>query len=155
MNGFEDMIREMRDKPAKPIPPELGTVDQMIALARQHAESCLVGQAGAELLPAWCVLTERGHSLIVATPFIGEDSKQMVADAMRYLMSETGAVRYSFATEAWMAKGEAPDGRPPAQREDRVEAVMIIGCDRGESKMASFEIVRGGGDQSRQHATDR
>jgi hypothetical protein len=80
----------------------------------------------------------------VATPFFGEESKPVVANTMRFLMAETQAVRYTLATEAWMARGPLPAGdkRPVHERDDRVECVMIFGCDRDESKMAEFEIIR-------------
>lgn len=139
---LDAIIRDIMGAEPRPIPPELGDVQGMIDAARQHAERVLVGDKGAELMPVWCVLTKTGQSAIIATPFFGEESKGQIAEAMRDFMRRVGAVRYTMASEAWLASGKSPDGRPPKDRDDRIEVVMICGCGKGESQMRTFEIIR-------------
>lgn len=145
-DSLQDLIARVKGAETQPIPEEMSDVDRMIGLAYQHAKRVLVGQPGAELMPVWCLLTETGQSVIVATPFIGEHAKEMVAVAMRGLMREVGAIRYTFASECWMAtmtpEERARDGRPPSERDDRVECVMILGADRRGSSMDCYEMKR-------------
>lgn len=116
--------------------PELA---KMMDLARQQAERVLIGNQGAELTPAWCLMGPDGFK-IVATPFIGEESKEPVARAMRQLMCEWSTERYTLVHEAWLAHG--PSKLEPRKRDDRIEVVMVLGCDREGSHIRSYEIVR-------------
>lgn len=74
----------------------------MMDLAFKHASTVLVEQPGAELQPSWCLLNRGGEMTLVLTPFIGAESKAIVAQLMAAKMREWGTTAYTFLTEAWL-----------------------------------------------------
>lgn len=130
-------------------------LDRLIDLAIQQAERVLIGKPNAALLPSFVIEGASGAIAILATPWSSDRDKEITAQALRATMRESGVVRYSSLSEAWMAMAP-PDITPeqartmrlrddqmPSQRPDRIEVVIIAACDRTTSKSALLRIVRG------------
>lgn len=141
---MDDLIDKIRNATPQAIPEELSTVDGMMDIAYHHARRVLVGEPKeTTMMPAWCILTESGQTAIIATPFFDDPTKDAVAAAMRVLMAEVGAIRYTMVSEAWLATGKTPDRRAPSERDDRVEVIMIWGCGKGnDAQMRTYEMIR-------------
>lgn len=120
-------------------------LDDLIEGAIDFARTVLVGVKDATLLPAW-LIEGKTRTSVVGTPFDGDMSKDVVADAIRKLLKAEEAKSYSFVSEAWVAFEDPkhPSGLQPAQRYDRREVVMVTVADRtGAAKFRAWEIVRG------------
>jgi hypothetical protein len=117
-------------------------------MGRAQAERILVGTS-EELMPIWHIVPEGdAPHVIVATPFGGEDQKDMIAFAVQKLMKEHHAVKYAFMSEAWMAQVSKEewdaDQTQPSQRPDRIEIVMIFAQGHDEKPIQrSWKILRG------------
>lgn len=141
MSGqFDEVIAKIKSAEPKPIPPELADLDGLIDVARQYAERILTENVGAELGPAWCIVTKNGASVIISTPFLGPESKEVIAQTMRWLMGQIGAVRYSMVSEAWASQSQSD--LEVRKRDDRVEIVLVVAGDESRDLTATFEIVR-------------
>jgi hypothetical protein len=123
------------------------TLAQLVEMGRAQAERILVGTS-EELMPIWHIVPEEGPHVIVATPFQGDASKDMVAFAVSRLMKEHHAVKYAFLSEAWMAQVNKEewdaDQTQPSLRPDRIEIVMIFAQGHDEKPIQrSWKILRG------------
>lgn len=147
-NEIEELVENVLSAPPQPLPEIFADSDLMMGGAYEMAKEYLVGHSDRQLTPTWAIATENGQTLIVATPFVGENAKELVASSMRKLMKLIKAVRYTFTTEAWVAKVSEDewrkDKRPPSERDDRVEVVLIAGADLSGSFAKSYEIHRNG-----------
>lgn len=147
MTSMREMIDVLNAAEPREIPEALSDVDLMIGHSYEMAKSFLVGTKDEQIVPCFEVVAANGQAAFVLTPFVGEQEKEMVAKAMRQMMREVSAVRYVFMAESWMAvldKGEwEHDQRLPSQRDTRIEALVIIGCDTDRTSTAIYEIVRG------------
>lgn len=124
----------------------MSTLDELIDSAIGFAKSVLVGKPEASLMPVWLIQGAK-RGVIVGTPFDGEVSKDMVADAIRQILKDENATSYSFVSEAWVAYEDArhPLGLAPSDRQDRREVVFVIAANHAGGKARSWEIVRGAG----------
>lgn len=72
--------------------------------------------------------------------------KAAACKTLRHFAEMHDASHYAFVTEAWMATmgpGETPgEGRRPSEREDRIEALVVIGGAPGEPFHVIREILR-------------
>ena len=120
------------------------TVDEMLDRAADHARTVLVGKPGAELIPTW-LIQETGRTVIVGTPWGGDDEKNFYLAILRGMLKKLDVVSYSFMSEAWMAHEDPkhPTGLMPREREDRQEVVIINAFDRKGGKMRAYEMKRG------------
>lgn len=147
-NEIERLVREINALDPVPIPEAFSSIDKMMDNARDFAVDVLVGEPKEkELIPVWAMVTKSGQTLMFATPFYGgEETKEAVAQAMRLFMERVGVVRYTFMSEAWAAqtsKSEwTQDQRPPSQRDDRTEIVLICGGEKDKTVIDSYEMVR-------------
>lgn len=147
MNDIQATIDAINSAEAKPIPEDFQDTLAMIGAEYSRAKEYLVGNKDASLIPTWTAITKNGQFLIVATPFEGgERHKDMVAQAMERIFNEINAERYTFISEAWMARVDKDeydkDRRPPSQRDDRMEVLIIMGGDKDGSQMRTYEIIR-------------
>jgi hypothetical protein len=127
-------------------------LEEMIRLAEEQARRVLVGTK-EQLIPQW-LLASLDRTMIVATPWGGDDEKHLVIGVMRAMMREEQVHAYSLLVEAWFAhekvpEGTSPDsfkyrGLPPSQRPDRKESVVAMATNRyGKHLHRHWEIVRG------------
>jgi hypothetical protein len=146
MTSMREMIDAINAAEPQPIDEKLADVDLMIGQQYELAKSFLIGTKDEQITPTFHVVAGNGQNALVLTPFNGEQEKEMVAKAMRRMMQEVNAIRYTFTSECWMAvldKGEwEHDKRPPSQRDTRIEALVIVGCDDDRTSTAIYEIVR-------------
>jgi hypothetical protein len=150
MNQLDDLVRKLNSAPPQPIPPEYSDIDLMMGQEYELAVKYLVGgPADRSLVATWTLLTASGNIAMVVTPFEdGDRGKDLVAAGMRKLMREANVIRYTFASEAWMSVATAEEMaegkpyRPPSERDDRVEIVMITGADKTTSALNAYEIKR-------------
>ncbi len=119
-------------------------VDELLDHAVEHARKVLVGKPKAALMPTWLIQV-KDQTMILGTPWDGDNDKDIVITAMRMLMKLRDVQSYSFMSEAWKAieSLDHPTGLMPSQREDKVEIVLINACDRNGAKVRSYEIKRG------------
>jgi hypothetical protein len=126
------------------------TLDDMIRLAREHANRIMVGTK-EELSPAWLLITGKGAIEIFATPWGNNREKYIVIETMRDIMREKNATAYSMLTEAWMLRvqgvgitEENYKGPMPSESPDRQECVVMMAANRdGEHRYQTLETVRG------------
>lgn len=146
MDRIKKIIEELNAAPKRPIPDKFADTDVMIGMSYEMARDYLVGSNDNELAPTWSMVTENGQTVLVTTPFGDGDSKNAVANGMRKFMREAKVMRYTFTTEAWIASTTKEewetDKRPPSKRDDRMEIVMVVGCDRSGASVKIYEIVR-------------
>ena len=107
------------------------------------------GNEGSCGMPKWLIEDEHGHRILIATPFEKTpDYKDIVANSMRQMLKEFGAVAYVLAVESWFISHKLDDPRrdlPPSQCADRQEGVFICGEDiHGNSQSILMEIKRDG-----------
>jgi hypothetical protein len=127
-------------------------LDRMIGLAIKQAETVLLDQPGASMIPTF-VMEDPGDRIVVfGTPWETEAHKEITCLALRAIMRESGTLRYCFMSEAWMAIAppgtdehttRLKDHEQPSNRPDRVEVVVITASDASASKSAMLRIVRG------------
>ena len=146
MNPIEQIVDSMNNSGIRPIPDGFDSLEKMIDVAFRHVKAVLIDQENNELIPVWAVLNNKGQTAILMTPFTdGVQSKDLAAMALSIVMKQTGAIRYTFACEAWTVHCDPNEGmpeRPPSQDDRRIEVVMISGAERGQTLMKMWEIVR-------------
>jgi hypothetical protein len=120
------------------------TLDQLTESAAGFAKDALIDQPGASLLPTF-LIQGRDRVSIVGTPFDGELEKDIIANAIRFMLKKEEAHSYSFMSEAWMiTQGLDEDYIEPAKSDKRREVVIVIAVSRdGGGKMLTYEIKRG------------
>lgn len=119
-------------------------VDELLDHAVEHARKVLVGKPKAALMPTWLIQV-KDQTMILGTPWDGDNDKDIVITAMRMLMKLRDVQSYSFMSEAWKATEslDNPIGLMPRDREDKVEVLIINACDRKGGKIRFYEIKRG------------
>jgi len=124
----------------------MSILDAMIDLAGEHARRILIEQKQTGLQPIFLFATPAGNTVVPCGPLMGSgDAKEALAEIMRSLMRERGAIAYSFVSEAWMA--ERPSGSPlprdVASLPDRMEVVYAVAFDAaGDARSACWRMVR-------------
>lgn len=147
-NEIAELIKTLNAEEPRDLPDFCADRESMIAKEYERVSGYMIGaDRDAELLPTWVMATAKGQVVVMATPFDGEWSKDLIGTVVRKFMREANVVRYAFTSEAWMAKPtkeswDAGDRRPPSEREDRVEIVMIIAADREDFTLNTYQIER-------------
>jgi hypothetical protein len=124
------------------------SLDDLVTFARIYAEDVLIGNDGAQLRPTFHVQFKGGRPpVIFATPWRSEVEEAATVAVVRAAIKAFRPIvaSYVFMTEAWVAKYDhrpGPRDRLPSQREDRIEAVVIIACTPDEGVQRLFEILR-------------
>ncbi len=123
------------------------SIDQLIESGARQAETVLIGQKDASLIPTFVVQFKDRPSAIIGTPWSGDREKYAVTQAMRGLLKQhrDSVVSYLFWSEAWTATEDIkhPTGLTPSQREDKREVVILSAFDHDGGKMVTLEIERG------------
>ena len=141
---LNEEIENIRNAPYRPLPKEMTSIDTMHEHLRETATKAYKDGI-EEIPPHWTIATKNGQVLDIITPFVGEDSKQTVATVMRGLMGSIDAIRYGFMSESWMVSVKDKsqiDGRPPSERDDRIEVLVVVCSDGEQSKMRAYELIR-------------
>lgn len=146
-NEITALVDKLNAEEARPLPDFCASREAMVEKEYERVSKYMIGNAGAELLPTWVMATSKGQVVVMATPFDGAGSKDVIAEAVRKFMRDANVVRYAFTTEAWAANPtkeswDAGDKRPPSEREDRVEIVMIVAADREGFTLNTYKIER-------------
>lgn len=97
-------------------------------------------------LTEWLIEDEHDTRILIA--FTPDVPKEKMCEQMRAMAHDKGIVRYAVQMEAWLAVVPAgsTDDRPPSQRPNRLEAVVVLTGDRqGNTACISIEIERKAG----------
>lgn len=124
-------------------------LDELVRLAGEHAHRIIL-EHHQDLSPAFLFVTGGGevHVLVVADCVGNWDDRRIkddVADRMRHLMRQRGAVAYSYLSEAWMAIRAAGEPMPDNVRDlpDRIEVVTCIAHDdKGNGRSKAWRMIR-------------
>jgi hypothetical protein len=124
-------------------------LDQLLDLGAEQAHRVLLELKDQQLLTTWVLLNGDGQIELIPTPWKDDLEKANYRIFLRRHMRERGTRAYSFLTEAWQAsekpgdfKPEDPQWVPARKRADRIEVVIVMACDRANSKLRSWRIVR-------------
>jgi hypothetical protein len=119
------------------------TLDQLTESAADHARHILVDQPDASLLPTF-LIQGRDRVTIVGAPFDGDLEKDIVADAIRFMLKMERAHSYSFMSEAWTITQHIDEEHiQPAKSDRRREVVIVVAVSRaGDGRMRTYEIKR-------------
>lgn len=125
-------------------------IDSVIGLAQMTFEALLKGAERilvetGQVLPHFVVQHADGRLVVIpleAAQMGNETYKDRACEALREILREfPEIVVYGFITEAWEAEGDSE--RPPSQREDRREIVLVMMETRdGQGFCSSREIDR-------------
>jgi hypothetical protein len=148
-NSIRKLIDDLNGAPEQAVPEQFASVEAMLNATTERAQDMIIGRGTDEVLtPTWTMVTVKGQLVVFATPFDGGDGyKDIIAEAMKKFMTEAKVVRYSFISEAWAAsplkeEWDKGDRRPPSEREDRIEVVLITVADKSGSWVRTLEMVR-------------
>lgn len=155
-NELIEQLLAIRNEPPQPLAPQFLNNEAFMAHTIDFVKDFYLTEPSKEkeLAPMFTVVANNGQVVPFVTPFVGEPEdmdlvKNTVAQGLRTMMQVIGAVRYSFMSEAWMAKFSSFEdsrkrrkGRPISQLEDKVEVVVIIVSDAENTTSATFELVR-------------
>jgi hypothetical protein len=124
------------------------SLDGMIRMAGEHARNILIQEKQDSLRPVFLFQSGGGEIGIIAGAIDMDDAdqKQALADSVRVILRERGAVAYSFLSEAWMARQPADQPLPRNVRDnpERIEIVYAVAFDAaGESRSMVWRITRG------------
>lgn len=121
-------------------------LDVLINLAGEHARRILIEQKQSALRPMFLFVTPAGRTIVPCDAYMDSgDAKEALAESMRALMREQGAVAYSFISEAWMATvpSSSPLPRDVRSRPDRIEIVYAVAFDAaGDARSACWRMIR-------------
>lgn len=155
-NAIQELVDQLNSQEPEPVPPHFASLEAMLDHSFEFAKGIIMGTDDSPdesaFMPMWGMVTEKGQSVLVATPFDnGERGKEMVAEGMRLFMQEAHVMRYTFTSEAWVAtqtKRPTEFDLPPSERTDRKEILMIVGGDRiAGDACRVYEIVRDADDK--------
>lgn len=139
--------------PAKPIPPEIQTVDGFLsAITAKHAEF-YAENPDTEFRPILMVLCENGDLFPVMIASDGsEEEKELFCLQMKVAFKLWRVKSYVHATEAWLsfaaAKQINPDGtidddKRASQQADRKEVLFTVAIDKGGNQASNcMEIIK-------------
>lgn len=95
------------------------------------------------------LFTPDGKTVELVPPDQSEEFKQIFALVTRFLIKNTGIVRYAFFCEAWVAEGykmtELDSGEylMPSEREDKKEVLFVFVQDKdGSQSGGAYELIR-------------
>jgi hypothetical protein len=123
-NSIRKLIDDLNGAPEQAVPEQFASVEAMLNATTERAQDMIIGRGTDEVLtPTWTMVTVKGQMVVFATPFDGGDGyKDIIAEAM----------------EEW----DKGDRRPPSEREDRIEVVLITVADKSGSWVRTLEMVR-------------
>ena len=124
---------------------KLHTVEELHAMAIEHARDCLVDVEGASLIPTFWVQFRDGPGEMLVAPWTDEAEKVATIEAVRAKLKDPRARNYCFVSEVWVATQDvrSVDKRPPMDRPDRREEVMVMAFSRsGKGGVKSYAIKR-------------
>jgi hypothetical protein len=101
--------------------------------------------ASFQMIPIMFAQNEKSDLNVVALVGYPEDYRRNAPRSYEKLsarMKEMGFVRYSFASEAWVAACQPGDMRAPSEHDDRREVVMLFTCDGVDTIMTNIRIER-------------
>lgn len=124
---------------------KLQTVDELQAIALDHAEFMLIGDAGAQLAPTWWIQFDNGPGEMIVTPWGDEAEKLAVVEHIKKKLKDPHARNYAFVSEVWVATENAkrPSRLMPSEHPDRREVVLIQAFNRnGKGGVRIYDIKR-------------
>lgn len=111
----------------------------------------IFAQFGQIVRPVWFCEDDEGQKGIIFTDVDDNISKDMVAEFIKKEFKERNIVRYITVMEMWYVsltkEAYDLDDRPPSQRDNRKEGVLLSGEDKhtGEKIFTIFKIERTSG----------
>jgi hypothetical protein len=124
---------------------KLQTVDELQAMALDHAEYMLLGEADTQLAPTWWIQFDNKRGEMIVTPWDDDAEKLAVVEMIKNKLKDRHAHSYAFASEVWVAAENAkrPTQLPPSQHPDRREALMVHVFNRnGKGGARVYDIKR-------------
>ena len=124
---------------------KLQTVEELQAMALDHAEFMLIDGGEPQLTPTWWIQFDNAPGEMIITPWDSEAEKLAVVEMIRNKLKSPHARNYAFISEVWVAKENIrrPTRLTPGQRPDRREAVMIHAFNRqGKGGARVYAIER-------------
>jgi hypothetical protein len=129
---------------------------ELFDIAAKNAAKMFLESDDHVVLPMWHAVQGNGEHILIATPWDGDDEKDMTVAMLRSVFRQKHVKRFAFIVEAWTAKVTPPerittaeqgyleyDGPRPSEHPDRREVLMITAEDRsGESIMGMYYILR-------------
>ena len=124
------------------------TLEALASHGLEHAKRVLIGKPGAQLIPTFHIQFTNRPPAIMATPWSDDREKMAVVASIRAAITyfRPFVDSYSFMSEAWIATQDhapRPGERPPSEREDRREAVIITAFNKDTGFVRAYEIKRG------------
>jgi hypothetical protein len=99
--------------------------------------------------PMFLAVNKRNEVHAMVVPWANEDEKLMMLDVLRDFFKDQGITRYALLSEVWMVTVHETEMRHyddrirPSQRENRQEAVHILGVDnKGNTVSYTYPILR-------------
>jgi hypothetical protein len=124
--------------------PKLRTVDELQAMALDHAKTMMIGERD-QLTPTWWIQFDNGPGEMLITPWSDEAEKLAVVELIRDKLKNPHARNYAFLSEVWVATEnlKRPTRLTPEQRPDRREAVMVHAFSRsGKGGVKVYGVER-------------
>jgi hypothetical protein len=121
------------------------TLEELVEAAFKQAEKFLLAHGHEATFPGTYLLRRGdGELAVIEAPPPSPDGriKDAIVEAVREVMHEYGAIAYTHVCEVWVSP-DYSNPRPPREREDRSEGVMVSGSDKdGRSLCKTWEIIR-------------
>lgn len=117
------------------------TLTDLLDAADRHAHRILIEQKREQITPVFLFEKKTGELVFVATPWDSPVEKRVMVNAVKMMMRDQEAVRYSFVTEAW-ASGNATEDKPPSEQPDRWEMVIALAADATTQEYRWWRILR-------------
>jgi hypothetical protein len=136
----------MTDTPETAPPTEDTSLSPLLQLAEKAWSfvSDTLDQDGPGM-PHFIAELPDGSIHFMATPWQGEDDKEIILNVVAKHFAEHGVVRYALTSEVWYVRREGGDPRTmgmPSEQPDRQSAQMVLAVDRsGEILNYMAEII--------------
>lgn len=132
---------------------DLSPLASLMEASWATASSYIMAHPKRELMPQFVAETADGSRTIILAPWQGEADKAATLAMLRVKFTAMDVRRYTLSSETWAAQyqrsvsPEAPGFTMPSQRDDRIEALMVIGVDPESGEILQYyaEIVRQNG----------
>jgi hypothetical protein len=147
LQSLIDQVRKIAQEPALPEADDLKTNESTLNHLEDFAKTIIV-ELGQEVDPMFVLQLRNNHQIPIVME-LGDETKDQSAELIRILAQATGAVRYTFISEAWckkMHKDQLSDFRKSnihiRDSEDKIEVVVLMVSDGEGTITRSLEIVR-------------
>jgi hypothetical protein len=116
-------------------------IDQMLELARGHAETVL--RMGMQIMPVFALQGPGGLS-IHGCPWKNDEEKEMMGTGIRQEIKRQKISRYSFTCEAWALELKSSEEfhLRPSKDPRRIEVVIVLAVDRHQRIFRQWKIER-------------